>query len=65
MTVVAAAFGADQVGDAVALTDGFSAGFLGAAGIALAGAVVAALTLRTSPQPTADSAVSESVPAGK
>jgi EmrB/QacA subfamily drug resistance transporter len=63
MTVVAAAFGADQVGDAAALTDGFSAGFIGAAGIALAGAVIAALTLRPLPQPTADS-VSESVPAG-
>jgi MFS family permease len=46
MTVVAAGFGADQLGDRVALTDGFSAGFLGAAGIALAGAVIAAVTLR-------------------
>lgn len=63
MTVVAAAFGADQVGDAVALTDGFSAGFVGAAGIALAGAVVAAVTLRPSPQPAADPEFSESVPA--
>jgi EmrB/QacA subfamily drug resistance transporter len=64
MTVVAAAFGADHVGDAAALADGFSAGFIGAAGIALAGAVIAALTLRPSPQPTADSGVSESVTAG-
>ena len=47
MTAVAAAFGADKVGDAVALTDGFSAGLLGAAGIAAVGALVAAAWLRT------------------
>ena len=47
MTAVATAFGADQVGDAVALTDGFSAGLLGAAGIAAAGALLAAAWLRT------------------
>ena len=47
MTAVASAFGADQVGDAVAQTDGFSAGLLGAAGIAAAGALVAAAWLRT------------------
>ena len=46
MTAVAAAHGADQLGDLPALTDGFSAAFLGAGVIALAGAVVAALTLR-------------------
>lgn len=63
MTVVAAAFGADQVGDTAALTDGFSAGFIGAAGIALAGAVVAALTLRSSAP--ADSDTSEPVAAGR
>jgi EmrB/QacA subfamily drug resistance transporter len=40
MTVVAAAYGSDQIGDLPAMTDGFSAGFLGAAGIALAGAVI-------------------------
>lgn len=50
MTAVAAAFGADQVGDAGALTDGFSAGFLGAAGIAVVGGVIAALTLRPTRQ---------------
>ena len=47
MTAVASAFGADKVGDAVAQTDGFSAGLLGAAGIAAVGAVVAAAWLRT------------------
>jgi EmrB/QacA subfamily drug resistance transporter len=46
MTAVAAAFGADQVGDTVLLTDGFSAGLLGAAGIAAVGAVVSAAWLR-------------------
>ena len=34
MTAVAAAFGADEVGDPAELTDGFSAALLGAAGIA-------------------------------
>nr|WP_293767400.1 hypothetical protein [Sporichthya sp.] len=47
MTALAAAHGADQLGDPVALTDGFSAGLTGAAVIAAAGAVLAALTLRT------------------
>ncbi len=46
MTAVAAAYGADQLGDAAALTDGFSAAFTGAAVIAAAGAVLAAVTLR-------------------
>jgi EmrB/QacA subfamily drug resistance transporter len=50
MTAVAASYGADQLGDPSALTDGFSSAFLGAGLIALAGAVIAALTLRT-PQP--------------
>jgi EmrB/QacA subfamily drug resistance transporter len=45
MTAVAAAFGGDG-GDAVSLTDGFSAGLLGAAGIAAIGAIAAALWLR-------------------
>ena len=47
MAAVAAAFGADQTGNPVALTDGFSAGLLGAAGIAAAGAVLAWVWLRT------------------
>jgi EmrB/QacA subfamily drug resistance transporter len=47
MTAVAAAYGADQVGDASALTNGFSAGLWGSAAIAAAGAAVAALTLRS------------------
>lgn len=46
MTAVAAANGADQVGDVFSLTDGYSAVFLGAAVAAAAGAVIAAVTLR-------------------
>ncbi len=46
MTAVAAASGADKIGDAVALTDGFSAGLLGAAGIAAFGAVLSAKWLK-------------------
>ena len=43
----ATAQGADQLGDTAALTDGYSAAFLGAAGIAVAGAALAAALLRT------------------
>ncbi|WP_240229319.1 MFS transporter [Devosia lacusdianchii] len=49
MTAVAAAYGADQLGNPTALTSGFSAAFLGAGGIALAGAVLALITLRGRP----------------
>ncbi|NKR30607.1 MFS transporter [Rhodococcus hoagii] len=54
MTAIAAAYGADRIGDPVALTDGFSAAFLGAAVAALIGAVATALLFR--------SAAAESVP---
>ena len=47
MTALASAQGADQLGDPGALTDGYSAAFLGAAGIAVAGALLAAALLRT------------------
>jgi EmrB/QacA subfamily drug resistance transporter len=46
MTAVATSQGADRLGDLGALTDGYSAAFLGAAGIAVAGALVAAALLR-------------------
>ncbi|MFI7065166.1 MFS transporter [Kribbella sp. NPDC050124] len=46
MTAVAAANGADLLDDAAALTDGYSAAFIGAAVIAAVGAVLAAVTLR-------------------
>ncbi|TYB66749.1 MFS transporter [Nonomuraea sp. PA05] len=47
MTAVAAANGSGRLGDLPALTEGFSSAFVGAAAIALVGAVVAAATLRT------------------
>jgi EmrB/QacA subfamily drug resistance transporter len=46
MTAVAAANGADEVGDPSALTNGYSAALVGAAVIAAVGAVLAAITLR-------------------
>jgi predicted MFS family arabinose efflux permease len=52
MTAVASAQGADQLGNPDALTDGYSAAFLGAAGIAVVGAVLAAALLRM-PRPSA------------
>jgi EmrB/QacA subfamily drug resistance transporter len=61
MTVVASAYGSDQVGDLASMTDGFSAGFLGAAGIALAGAVVTGIGWKSARTATAP----ESVPAGR
>ncbi|MBC7300601.1 MAG: MFS transporter [Nocardia sp.] len=53
MTAVAAAFGAGKLGDASALTDGYSAAFLGAGVLALAGAGITAVAMRT---PAADKA---------
>ena len=47
MTAVAASRGAGRLGDVTALTDGYSAAFLGAAAIAAAGALLAALLLHT------------------
>ncbi|MGI8722559.1 MAG: MFS transporter [Geodermatophilaceae bacterium] len=69
MTAVAAAYGADQLGDVPALTDGFSAAFLGAAFIALGGAFLAALTLRThrsepNPEPASTTRAGDAEPAG-
>jgi EmrB/QacA subfamily drug resistance transporter len=49
MTALATAQGADQLGDVAALTDGYSAAFLGAAGIAVAGGLLAMVTLRRPP----------------
>ncbi len=45
MTALAAAHGADRLGDLPALTNGYAAALLGAAGIAAAGAVLASITL--------------------
>jgi len=46
MTALATSQGADQLGNPQALTDGFSAAFIGAAAIAAAGAGLAAVSLR-------------------
>nr|MBA2467952.1 MFS transporter [Chloroflexia bacterium] len=59
---IAAAQGASQLGDVSALTDGFSMAFIGAGTIALGGAVLAAVTIR-SPRPTTASG-SDPVTAG-
>ena len=62
MTAVGAAAGATALGDVVALTDGFSAVFVGAAAIALVGAVLSALLLGRDPQaPAADAATAAPV----
>ncbi|MFI5426154.1 hypothetical protein [Aeromicrobium sp. UC242_57] len=46
MTAIATAHGADKIGHPVALTEGYSAAFIGAALIAAVGAAVAAVFLR-------------------
>jgi EmrB/QacA subfamily drug resistance transporter len=50
MTALAAGYGADEIGDPAALTDGFQAALIGAAGIA-AVAALAALALLRRPRP--------------
>jgi MFS family permease len=45
MTAIAAVFGADQLGDLSALTNGFSAVFIGAAVIAVVGAGTTAVVM--------------------
>ncbi|MFI5500430.1 MFS transporter [Nocardia asteroides] len=57
MTAVAAAFGASELGDAQALTDGYSAAFLGAGLLALAGAGITAAVMRSPAPATADATV--------
>jgi EmrB/QacA subfamily drug resistance transporter len=65
MTALATAQGADRLGDPSALTDGYSAVFLGAAGIAVAGALLAAALLRTpGPAPATSADAQESTPVG-
>jgi hypothetical protein len=51
MTALAAGYGSDRIGDPAALTDGFQAALIGAAGIAAA-AALAALVLLRRPRPT-------------
>lgn len=59
MTAVAAANGADRVGDLTALTDGFSAAFIGAAVVAAAGALAALAFFR---RPADAQAGAEAIP---
>jgi MFS family permease len=54
ITALGSAHGADQLGDSAALTDGYSAAFLGAAGIAVAGGLLALVTLRRPGAPAPD-----------
>ena len=61
MTAVAAANGAGRIGDPGALTDGFSAAFVGAAAVAVLGAVTAGLLLRTPAPAPAPESVSQGV----
>ncbi len=56
MTAIATSNGAGVLGDKVQLTDGYSAAFIGAAVVALAGALVAAATLRFRNTPAAAAA---------
>jgi MFS family permease len=58
MTAIASSHGADQLGDAGALTDGYSAAFLGAAGIAVVAALLAGLLIRV-PKAAAAAAATE------
>ena len=58
MTAVAASYGASQLGNTTALTDGFSAAFIGAGLIALLGAILAGITLR-SPRPEPEAVLSD------
>ncbi len=60
MTAVSAAYGARELGDPEALTNGFSAAFIGAAALAAVGAVASLLTLRGAP--SQDSAPGEKQP---
>jgi hypothetical protein len=55
MTAIASAHGADQIGVPGALTDGYSAAFVGAAVVAALGAAATALLLRL-PKPPAPAA---------
>ncbi len=56
MTAVAAANGAATIGDPVALTEGYSAAFIGAAVVAVAGAAAAAAFLRQPATPVTEEA---------
>lgn len=63
MTAVAASYGASQIGNIDALTNGFSAAFIGAAGIAAIGALATALLLRAKPRSEAPASGTAEEPA--
>lgn len=63
MTAIAAANGADQLGDKTALTEGYSAAFVGAAIVAAAGALSALATFRSASTSTETQAAHEHVAA--
>ncbi|HEY1179668.1 MAG TPA: MFS transporter [Phytomonospora sp.] len=63
MTAVATSRGGAELGDEIALTEGFTTAFVVAGAVALAGAVIAALTLRK-PRPAAETAAPEPAGAG-
>jgi EmrB/QacA subfamily drug resistance transporter len=62
MTAVATSQGANQLGNVEALTDGYSAAFLGAAGVAVVGALLAASLFRAPRLSAADAPVEEPEP---
>jgi EmrB/QacA subfamily drug resistance transporter len=59
MTALATSQGADQLANTTALTDGYSAAFLGAAGVAFAGGLLAAALLRSAKAPAAATVADE------
>ena len=61
MTAIATSQGADQLGNVAALTDGYSAAFIGAATVAVLGALLSAALLRT--RPTTVESPADAVPA--
>ena len=63
MTAIASSQGADQLGNVASLTDGYSAAFLGAAGVAVVGALLAALLLRVPKATAADAPSREPIAA--
>ena len=63
MTALAVSQGAGQLGNPGALTDGFSAGFLGAAAITVAGGLLALVTIRR-PRPAPPSPAEPSTASG-
>ena len=51
MTSIATSYGADQLGSAAELTNGYQAAFIGAAAVAALGALVAAVPMAGRPPP--------------